>query len=89
MKEQVSIFKTKPLSELFDETAIDEANENNTGATDEAPENISDESEVAADVADTPEENTFDTYDSSGAYDISDIVDEIMSDDDAKSESEQ
>jgi len=96
LKEQVSIFKTKPLSEFLDETAIDEADDNNAGVTDEAAENISDESEITAnvaddtaDVTDTTEENSFDTYDSSGAYDISDIVDEIISDDDTKSESEQ
>ena len=47
------------------------------------------EVDTTADAAEAPvEENNFDTYDSSGAYDISDIVDEIINDD-TKTESEQ
>ena len=95
LKEQIAIFKTKPLSELSGEEVY-EAVANASDATDEADETVAD----AADDAYEPhyaailpesesEDDNFDTYDSSGAYDISDIVDEIMNADDTQDDTEQ
>lgn len=78
LKEQIAIFKTKPLSEL---------------SVEESTEAVADdtyEPHYAAILPESePEDDNFDTYDSSGAYDISDIVDEIMSTDVAKDVAEQ
>jgi len=87
LKEQISSFKTKSLSELNSDAeevaeSVDEVFETAAITADEA-------SESAANISDTADEDSFDTYDSSGAYDISDIVDEIMSDDETRDESEQ
>ena len=95
LKEQIAIFKTKPLSELSGEEVY-EAVANASDATDEADETVAD----AADDAYEPhyaailpesesEDDNFDTYDSSGAYDISEIVDEIMNADDTQDDTEQ
>jgi len=95
LKEQIAIFKTKPLSELSGEEVY-EAVANASDATDEADETVADaaddvyEPHYAAILPESEsEDDNFDTYDSSGAYDISDIVDEIMNTDDTKNESEQ
>ena len=78
LKEQIAIFKTKPLSELYSEEST------------EAVADDTYEPHYAAILPEAePEEDNFDTYDSSGAYDISDIVDEIMNADDTQDDTEQ
>ena len=78
LKEQIAIFKTKPLSEL----SVEESTE--------AVANDTYEPHYAAILPESePEDDNFDTYDSSGAYDISDIVDEIMNADDTQDDTEQ
>jgi len=89
LKEQISSFKTKSLSE----TNSDAQEETVASAADEAEEayeataGIANETEEASAIA--TEEDIFDAYDSTGAYDLSDIINEIMSDDETKDESEQ
>ena len=112
LKEQISSFKIKSLSETDYEAAetetTDTTYEEAAEETFEAAADIDNEpaaadtveadtveadtveADTTADAAEAPvEENNFDTYDSSGAYDISDIVDEIINDADDKTESEQ
>ena len=84
LKEQISSFKTKPLSELYGVSTTETADETSDTA-DEVTGGIADET-VDCDAA--TEADSLDTYDSSGAYDISEIVDEIMSDEDTKNESD-
>lgn len=101
LKEQISSFKTKPLSELYGTAvaeAADETAEADSDVTDEIVSDVTDETvygdaditvDESYDTVAAAEEDSSDIYDSNGAYDISEIVDEIMNEDDTKNESEQ
>ena len=90
LKEQIAQFKTKSLSETTSEDTSDETVASDKEADNKASDNATEEnSDVDSSTTAVTEEDDVDTYDSSKAYDISDIVDEIMNDDDANSESEQ